>query len=1142
MKTKTIKSQTMRTLLIFLLFVSGFAYAQPPINNPTPYAVCDDNNDTYANFDLTTKIPEILGTLNPNDYNVTFYYSLSNAQSNINPIPTPNSFINTVLFIQTIGVRVTDNITSEYSITTLDLVINQQPTANQAPNLIVYENPYDGIAVFDLTSQIGIIGVGAGSTVSFYPTLVNAQIGINEIPNPAAYMNQTNPQTIGVRVTNTVTGCFTITSFNLVVNVSNIVTPTPYAVCDDNNDGVAAFDLHSKDAEIINGNTSLVVSYFLTNTDAITGSNPITWSPYYNMTNPQILYVRVIDPADPGNPSITTLSLVANPTPIVNPAPNMVMIDYSNDGYEVFDLNSQIGYIGVGFGTYITFYTNLFDAQIDSNAIVNPGAYVNLSNPQTIGVRVTDSATGCYSITSFDLIVQQNVYIPDANFKAKLIALGVDTSNDGEIQYTEALIPTSLDISNLSIGNLTGIEAFINLTSLNCENNNITYLQINSSTMQELNCQNNPIQNLSFSGGNLTILNVSNCPNMSSIYCGGNAISTLDLTGKPNLTSVFCELNQITALDVTGSPNLQYLSCRNNLIPVLDLTNNTALTDLNCGVNLMTSLDVSQCVNLINFHCHTLPIYSLDVSNSPNLCNFLCIYNNNLTQLNIKNGSNNCYTQFGIHDNPNLQFVCTDDDETTHFENYFTSLGANVNINSYCNFTPGGDYNTITGQIKLDADNNGCDAGDLPQQFIKVRLCSPIDCGSTFTNLNGNYMFFTNANSFGWSPDIENPSWFSFSPSNGTVLFSDINNNTATQDFCIVPNGNHQDLEIVIEPINPARPGFDATYKIVYKNKGNNMVSGNLTFNYNDSILDFISATVAPSSQNAGVLNWNYTNLLPFESRSFYLTLNVNSPTETPPVSIGTLLSFNATINPIATDENQVDNQFALTQTVIGSYDPNAITCIEGENLATTEIGKYLHYGITFENIGNYYAENVVVKDIIDTTKYDINSIQLLDTSHPVYTRITGNVVEFIFQNINLAATSGNPPVGGHGDILFKIKSLDNLVNGDMVTKSAKIYFDYNAPIDTNIAETTYSNLNNSIFQLDNSVSVAPNPTNSFISITSKFNIKSIELFDVQGRILETSFENNTKSKIDLSGKQNGIYFLKINTENGSKVEKIVKE
>ena len=85
-----------------------------------------------------------------------------------------------------------------------------------------------------------------------------------------------------------------------------------------------------------------------------------------------------------------------------------------------------------------------------------------------------------------------------------------------------------------------------------------------------------------------------------------------------------------------------------------------------------------------------------------------------------------------------------------------------------------------------------------------------------------------------------------------------------------------------------------------------------------------------------------------------------------------------------------------------------------------------------------------------------------------------------------------------------------------------------------------FQSLSNSIFEFDESVTVSPNPTNGNININSRFNIKSIELYDVQGRILETVIGN--KNVIDISDKTNGIYFLKINTENGSKVEKIVKE
>jgi hypothetical protein len=41
----------------------------------------------------------------------------------------------------------------------------------------------------------------------------------------------------------------------------------------------------------------------------------------------------------------------------------------------------------------------------------------------------------------------QTINIPDANFKSDLIARGVDTNKDGEIQESEALAITYLDVS-----------------------------------------------------------------------------------------------------------------------------------------------------------------------------------------------------------------------------------------------------------------------------------------------------------------------------------------------------------------------------------------------------------------------------------------------------------------------------------------------------------------------------------------------------------------------------------------------------------------------------------------------------------------------------------------------------------------------
>lgn len=69
-----------------------------------------------------------------------------------------------------------------------------------------------------------------------------------------------------------------------------------------------------------------------------------------------------------------------------------------------------------------------------------------------------------------------------------------------------------------------------------------------------------------------------------------------------------------------------------------------------------------------------------------------------------------------------------------------------------------------------------------------------------------------------------------------------------------------------------------------------------------------------------------------------------------------------------------------------------------------------------------------------------------------------------------------------------------------------------------------------------------PNPTKESITINSNINIKSIQLYDVQGRILTTKLVNETQSNLDISNYSNGIYFVKVTSEKGSKVVKIIKE
>ena len=208
---------------------------------------------------------------------------------------------------------------------------------------------------------------------------------------------------------------------------------------------------------------------------------------------------------------------------------------------------------------------------------------------------------------------------------------------------------------------------------------------------------------------------------------------------------------------------------------------------------------------------------------------------------------------------------------------------------------------------------------------------------------------------------------------------------------------------------------------------------------------------------------------------------------------------------------------------------------IEGSVVSPTYIGQYLHYVINFENTGTYQAENIVVKTEINPSDFDLSSLRLMDTSHNVDTRINGNWVEFVFQSINL-------DTGGHGNVLLKIKTRADLATSHVITKKADIYFDYNFPVETNFANTTFQVLSNSVITIDKSVGIYPNPAKDIINIKANSSIKSIDIYDVQGRIIQSKLTDEENSTIDVSSFTNGIYFLKIKTEMGEKVEKMIKE
>lgn len=613
-----------------------------------------------------------------------------------------------------------------------------------------------------------------------------------------------------------------------------------------------------------------------------------------------------------------------------------------------------------------------------------------------------------------------------------------------------------------------------------------------------------------------------------------------------NFVGIYIDQNQILNSISIQSDNIGINGSGGGSVTIM---NNNSLNSLNLsGLVTNSSLYISNCpLPLINIEnsrfndtvtIQNITAEQIDLS-SVGFGQYFITENQMLRYLNLKNGSNYLSATNYLGYLPQLEYVCLDDIQVDWYQAIHDTNHPNVNFNSYCSFVPGGEFYTIQGNTKLDLENNVCDENDTNFPHMKFNITNGSVSRNIISNISGNYSIPVQEGTHTITPIIENPTYFNVSPSNVSVTLP-AQTSPFTQNFCVTPNGVHQDVELVIVPLGGAIPGFDASYKLVYKNKGNTTVSGSISLTFMDNVMDFLEASPVQSSVEPNILNWNYTNLQPFESRYITVSFNLNSPQETPALNGGDVLNFTAIIDPISGDEMVSDNTSILNQEVVNSYDPNDKTCLEGSVVSTELIGQYVHYVIRFENTGTFFAQNVVVKDEIDVSKFDLNSLIVISASHQQWTRINGNKVEFIFENIQLPFP---PSEERHGYIAFKIKLKNNLTVGDTFSNFASIYFDYNFPIITEPATTSIEALSNPDFEFSSFVKLYPNPTNSKITIESQIiNLKSIEIFNSLGQLIQAIPNENNQLNIDVSSLQTGTYFVKVHSDKGVGVSKFVKQ
>lgn len=262
------------------------------------------------------------------------------------------------------------------------------------------DNIQDNITQFNLTQNTALaIGSQTNITASYHTTINDAVINANPIINPGNFSNTSSPQKIYIRLTNTITGCFTTTDFNLNVTPYQTNTPNNLEECDLNNDGFVTFHLRDNDAVLIAGNPNLVTTYHpAANSPIILPNNYTNQTPFTNET----VWVKITNTATQCY-AYKSFDLILNTIPTVT-ASQLTQCDFqlSPDGLTTFNLTEANAAITGNNANYSTeFYAQ------GSTVALNT-TYTNIQNPQIIDVKVTDNTTHCYAFTTLTLNVTVN--------------------------------------------------------------------------------------------------------------------------------------------------------------------------------------------------------------------------------------------------------------------------------------------------------------------------------------------------------------------------------------------------------------------------------------------------------------------------------------------------------------------------------------------------------------------------------------------------------------------------------------------------------------------------------------------------------------------------------------------------------------
>ncbi len=261
-----------------------------------------------------------------------------------------------------------------------------------------------------------------------------------------------------------------------------------------------------------------------------------------------------------------------------------------------------------------------------------------------------------------------------------------------------------------------------------------------------------------------------------------------------------------------------------------------------------------------------------------------------------------------------------------------------------------------------------------------------------------------------------------------------------------------RDLRISLVNVGVLVPGRPTDFLLHCENVGTETQDATVRF-FPSEKTKLIAAEDNPVFWSADSAVWLLPGIKPGQTRTLRCAVETANT-----VGPGTTLSLESSIDPQDGDAYIKDNTSGLRLVVRGSYDPNDKTARLGDRISPQQVADSLplEFVVRFQNTGNYPASFIRIRDTL-SARFDPSTFVFQASSHPCrWQLLGGGVLDFFFDNIELPDSTSDEP-NSHGFVAFSVQPYPGLQLGDTLRNTAFIYFDYNAPVQTNTTQTVVS-------------------------------------------------------------------------------------